>query len=193
MQLFDEDYFIQPTMFEVTFSVDYGDGDGSVSAVANGISINSGDLVEEGTELVFTAHPSIDSEVYNWYLNDISQSLKDSTFLIARIQHDVDVKVEFSKISNDLFQSNEPLKLYPNPFNQFIKVSYTNGIDKIEVFDLMGRKIIEKKYDGSNSIIINTGNLLNGVYIITVVTFSGERHIKRAVKYSGAFIISLHD
>lgn len=193
MQLFDEDYFFQPTMFEVTFSVDNGDGDGSVSAVANGIAIISGDLVEEGTEVVFTAHPSIDSEVYDWYLNDVSQSLKDLTFLIASIHHDVDVKVEFSKISNDLLQPNEPLKLYPNPFNQFIKVSNTHGIDKIEVFDLMGNKISVKKCEGSNSVILNTGSLLNGAYIITVVTISGERHIKRAVKNSYTFIISTHD
>ncbi len=182
MQLFDEDYFIQPTMFEVIFSVNDGNGDGFISAVVEGIPIVSGDLVEEGIEVIFTAHPSTGSEVYDWYLNGISQSLKDSTFQIVNIQNDVDVKVEFAKISNDLFQKNEPIVLYPNPFKQFIEVTYIHGIEIIEVFDLLGKKIIEQKCEGSDSIILNTGSLLNGVYLIKVITVNGERYIKRAVK-----------
>ena len=42
------------------------DGDGSVKATANGVEINSGDLVDEGSKVVFTASPSNGKKVIGW-------------------------------------------------------------------------------------------------------------------------------
>lgn len=91
---------------------------------------------------------------------------------------------QFETPPGDLLTSYEPevnpdvpvkFKLgqnYPNPFNPTTTITYDvaeAGIVKLEVFDMLGRKVTElvngRKSPGSHSISFNAGNLGSGMYI----------------------------
>ena len=53
------------------------------------------------------------------------------------------------------------IKVYPNPTSSFITVSSEIAITKLEVFDLLGNKVIETK-----ELLIDIRSLSNGLYIL---------------------------
>lgn len=56
-------------------------------------------------------------------------------------------------------------KSYPNPANNFIKLSASKNIDKVEIYSLLGKQVFNKALD-SKSNEINVSNLSNGVYVV---------------------------
>lgn len=75
--------------------------------------------------------------------------------------------------------SNNGLQLYPNPAKEKITVSTNNNliIDKIIVYNLLGKKVIESTV--SNSISVNT--LTQGIYIIEAY-IGEEKMVSKFVK-----------
>ena len=64
---------------------------------------------------------------------------------------------------------------YPNPFNPTTKISYAipyDGIVKLNVYDILGRKIAElvngEKHPGKHSVIFNASSLPSGVYFYRI-------------------------
>lgn len=56
-------------------------------------------------------------------------------------------------------------KSYPNPANDFIKLSASKNIDKIEVYNLLGQ-VVKNEVINSNNTEVNISSLSNGVYIV---------------------------
>jgi hypothetical protein len=77
----------------VTLSVEAGNG--TIEARAGGNPIDSGDLVEEGTELIFTATPDSSQQVKGWIVNGARIASTNATYTIANLQAAANVKVEF--------------------------------------------------------------------------------------------------
>ncbi len=59
------------------------------------------------------------------------------------------------------------LSIYPNPANSSIKINTTNTISKILVFDIAGKKVIEKLSNISNT--LNVSKLNSGIYFVKVI------------------------
>ena len=70
------------------------------------------------------------------------------------------------------------LKLFPNPVNNTLHISYDKKIDKIEIFDNLGRIILSKNNPESK---INVEHLANGIYSIAII-FDENRIIKKFTK-----------
>jgi hypothetical protein len=72
--------------------------------------------------------------------------------------------------------SADQLKIYPNPTQQnFINV-HLNGrrdIERVRVFDMRGRMMYDADQVLSNHLQVPTGNLHNGMYVVSVVTADG--------------------
>lgn len=71
------------------------------------------------------------------------------------------------------------LKVVPNPFSERFRIELGNGastIERILVSDIRGQIVDEISWNGEESFNYNSGNLPNGVYIITV---KGEEYIRR--------------
>ncbi|MDY0202035.1 MAG: X2-like carbohydrate binding domain-containing protein [Tenuifilaceae bacterium] len=86
------------TSYSVKFNVIQSDGEshGTISARANENSINSGDNVEEGREVVFTATPESGYRLKAWYLNsELMVGFNNLDYTIANLIDDVDVSVKF--------------------------------------------------------------------------------------------------
>ncbi|KGL62776.1 T9SS type A sorting domain-containing protein [Polaribacter sp. Hel1_85] len=67
-----------------------------------------------------------------------------------------------STISNELSQ----ISLYPIPANHQLNLkNLSNKVSKIEIFNLLGKKLITSKIEKTN-LSINTSNLASGMYLV---------------------------
>ena len=70
------------------------------------------------------------------------------------------------------------LKLYPNPVNNTLHISTDKKIDKIEIYDAVGRMVIS---EDNPTTTINVEQLESGIYSIAIL-FEDDRIIKRFTK-----------
>jgi len=67
------------------------------------------------------------------------------------------------------------ISIYPNPASEFINIESTKTIDKIELYDLLGKRVL--RTTETNQIKIN--HLPNGVYLLKV--FSDNKSITKKI------------
>jgi endonuclease I len=92
---------IPPATYLITFGVVTIDGGphGTLTAMANGDDISTGDAVGQGAEVVFTASPASGYELDTWVINgQEDETITDLTFSIDNLTQDVDVSVRFKAI-----------------------------------------------------------------------------------------------
>ena len=77
--------------------------------------------------------------------------------------------------------------MYPNPTSDQLNLDYVLDIDSqvnINVYDMLGRKVIEKSLqqeEGSQKISLNASNLQNGTYILQINT-ENQQIIRKFIK-----------
>jgi len=81
---------------------------------------------------------------------------------------------EFSKIVSLSFLNKEELFVYPNPVNDFIKIS-SPEIKRIKVFDCLGTCLIDISNPKEE---LNLSNLISGTYTILLSTPTESKAIK---------------
>ncbi|MBI5324672.1 MAG: T9SS type A sorting domain-containing protein [Ignavibacteriae bacterium] len=74
------------------------------------------------------------------------------------------------KIEDEKKAVNNEYMLYPNPATDMINISSNNSmnIDRIELFNLLGERIIEKHDIYSSQFNLNTRQLQNGTYLVQI-------------------------
>ena len=80
--------------------------------------------------------------------------------------------------TNDVEFANNTISLYPNPAQEVLNVSSANSITKIEVYDLLGKKVASN----NNAKNVNVAALGKGVYVVKVVQENGSVVAKRFIK-----------
>jgi len=96
--------FQEIVTYEVTFGVEAGNG--ILEASVDGQDINSGDEIEEGSEVNFTATPDADNRVKDWFVDGSAIGSTDETYTISDLQSATDVKVEFEEIPTYILTLN---------------------------------------------------------------------------------------
>ncbi len=82
-------------------------------------------------------------------------------------------------LSNNTFLFNDSkVIVFPNPSNSFIQIKSTSTIDKLTVFDSLG-KVVPLQTQNNNE--INIENLSNGIYFIEILT-DNETIYKKFIK-----------
>ncbi|MDD4765814.1 MAG: carboxypeptidase-like regulatory domain-containing protein, partial [Atribacterota bacterium] len=81
--------------YTVTFP---GPDNGSLSAKVDDVAINSGDDIEKGKSVVFTATPVQDWQIKDWYINGSSIGSTNETYTIDSLSSDINITVEFEEI-----------------------------------------------------------------------------------------------
>jgi len=74
------------------------------------------------------------------------------------------------------------VQVYPNPVENELRVSSEFEIGSIEVFSITGQKVMSVSGINKFSQFLNTENLTNGIYMISVSGVAGERAISKVVK-----------
>jgi hypothetical protein len=67
---------------------------------------------------------------------------------------------------NDVFSSK--ISIYPNPANEFVQISTSETITGVEVYNLIGKRVISSSKLTNNK--IDVSNLSKGVYILKVMS-----------------------
>ncbi|MBS4012262.1 MAG: Ig-like domain-containing protein [Bacteroidetes bacterium] len=157
--------------FEVTFSVQGANG--SIAATVDGNPIESGDEVEEGKNIVFTASPDTDYIVKAWYLNgSVVTGETGVTYTYNNITADIEVKVEFeySNVINDIVTAD--VRVYPNPARTNALINSDSRIKEIVMVGMLGDVVFEQAV-GDMSYNLNVTNCNPGIYFIRIVTENG--------------------
>ncbi|MEI7509268.1 MAG: T9SS type A sorting domain-containing protein [Flavobacterium sp.] len=82
-------------------------------------------------------------------------------------------------LSNDTFNSeNHGLQLFPNPSKNVIQIKINSKIDKITIFDYLGKEILTQTQHNNE---INVENLSKGIYLIEVLT-ENEKNYRQFIK-----------
>jgi type IX secretion system substrate protein len=76
------------------------------------------------------------------------------------------------------------VKLFPNPAKDFLKIDISsiglNKVDKISLYDVYGNRVTNFEASlYSNEILIQTNNLVCGVYYVSLKTHSGANHFAK--------------
>jgi hypothetical protein len=110
----------------------------------------------------------------NWELVGTEGALLDLTNSVY-----VDSIVFDNTLStNDFGYTNNTISLYPNPAQEVLNISSSNSIVKIEVYDLLGKKVASN----INASVVNVATLGKGVYIVKVVQENGTVVAKQFIK-----------
>jgi hypothetical protein len=67
---------------------------------------------------------------------------------------------------NDVFSSN--ISIYPNPVNEFVRISSSEEVTGVEIYNLIGKKVISSSNLVNNK--IDVSNLSKGVYVLKVMS-----------------------
>jgi len=99
----------------------------------------------------------------------------NNIFLVYWIQ-DYQTKEVFQAGSNSTNSVGLPnvetkdnrIAVYPNPVRNLLNIQSQNNVQRIEIFNLMGQKVID-----THDTEINTSDLTSGVYVVRVATDKG--------------------
>ena len=70
-------------------------------------------------------------------------------------------------------QQSNFIKIYPNPFTNQLNINSSEEISNIQLLDLTGRILINKKVTSEFNSKINISNINSGQYILIIETTSG--------------------
>jgi beta-glucanase (GH16 family) len=96
------------------------------------------------------------------------------------------IDVYDKKISNP-DNSDREFVISPNPFVDHIKINYSGSIDRIEIYNSIGQKIMNAEYslpDPGSLIVLNLEYLERGIYFLGFVYQNDLRGIMKAIKFN---------
>lgn len=95
--------------------------------------------------------------------------------------YDLEFTIKRGVITSKEIFSNPELKIYPNPFNDYVIIeNKNNNIKKIELIDASGKSILSHE-NNSKTWKLNTLDFSSGVYFIKVFT-TDEAYIQKLIK-----------
>lgn len=85
-----------------------------------------------------------------------------------------------SALANESFNF-DAITIYPNPSNNFVNIQVgqnENKIKSIEITDILGKKVLQSKFENK----VNISNLSQGVYFMTLISTENEKVTKKIIK-----------
>lgn len=116
-----------------------------------------GDIIPNTASIYFDTNPAIVTNTFN---TEFVQVLGASTFV----------------------DSN--LVVYPNPATSYVQIALTNSeeqISSVQLFDLLGKRIINQDNVVGNQTSINTASLSKGMYLIEIKSSTNLKLVKKLV------------
>lgn len=77
--------------------------------------------------------------------------------------------------------SKKNLKLYPNPVNDILNLSFDNQITTVSIYNIVGQEVITKAVN-SNETSINVAGLTTGTYLVKLTTTEGITIDRKMIK-----------
>ncbi len=141
---------------------------GSVTVEGNVVSFDlAGSFDKFATYYVLVSSGFVSDAAGNVYegLSDVTDWVFNTGDFATAIDPDIDA-VQY--------------KVYPNPFNNFIRIDNSDKLDRIVISNIAGQRVLDIENPTHE---IRTGNLVTGVYVVTLISndeiVKSERIIKR--------------
>jgi hypothetical protein len=83
-----------------------------------------------------------------------------------------------AKIFRDPSAAADEIVLYPNPTSGMIHISHDEKLTGIQIFDMVGKLIVNQKCEGETETNIDLSNLPNGVYLVKAAGYNSVKVIK---------------
>ncbi|QBJ88478.1 T9SS C-terminal target domain-containing protein [Chryseobacterium gleum] len=168
-------FFLNKTYSENEIWVTNGNGPVSpISIQSNNITVNSKIInsISKVNNKIFLNAPFNDSNNFNFYGNELY--VMDVNPITLGINE---------TISNIKDQKALSLIIYPNPVVSEVNLMSTkdNEIKDIEIYDVSGILVLNKKQANTPQISLDLNSLINGVYLLKVKTEKGMI-IKKIIK-----------
>lgn len=82
-------------------------------------------------------------------------------------------------LSAENFEEMDNIRLYPNPTNGLLNISSEKTLEKVVVFSLTGKRLLQKE---SNLTKIDLHSFSNGIYFVEITHKNGSKMVKKIVK-----------
>ncbi len=114
---------------------------------------------------------------YNFDVNAADYQEYQGTFTVS--DEDLAVSVKLVAVGVDLDKLSQ-LNLFPNPFNNEIKISDPETVKRVVITNVAGQKVLDIQLNGADR--INTQSLSSGVYLLRIITNDDQSATFRMVK-----------
>jgi hypothetical protein len=85
-----------------------------------------------------------------------------------------------SPISIQEFETIPGVRMYPNPAQQWVSIELDDqAAFNISVFDMHGKIVIRE--DAQGKVLLNLGNLQNGIYLVSLTDEDGRTHHSKLI------------
>jgi len=130
---------------------------------------------DPNASVVITAQRLDAEEDYGEYVIDFKVVAQDGTEVESILVFWYEV-VGISK-SDASFYS-----VYPNPMENRLTISNSENIQRIEIVNVVGRKVIVVENESMSTIKINTADIESGIYLLNLYSKDGSKTVKRIIK-----------
>jgi len=180
----ETDAIITVEFMEIFGMVNYNvvNGNGTIAAMVDGTSVDSGVELSGGTVVEFTATPDENYAVKEWKHNNVVVADNTTNNYSIVVSDDETVTVEFKELDgikvNPLFN----VELFPNPVTNELTINNAEQIQKVVITNTLGQIVKEEMLTGKNTEVISTQNLQTGVFFVTLKNDEGFEVTKKIVK-----------
>ena len=131
---------------------------------------------------------TLKADTVNWVICDSTGAIAPAVGAIVGSLMDIVNPIYIDQIvfdnvapvlgTTDFGYANNTISLYPNPAQEVLNVNSADPIAKIEVYDLLGKKVASN----NNAKNVNVAALGKGVYVVKVAQENGSVVAKRFIK-----------
>ena len=121
-----------------------------------------------------------DGSVHNWGPGGIGYNRDGHTFSRSyRSDSEVSIITLLGVDESKQTEENKPTKMeakiYPNPFNSNLNISFNEEISgRLEIYDASGRRVFTKNLKNEKEVNVNPDDWNSGVYLMLVETNNGQ-------------------
>ncbi len=166
-----------PAYYKLIMSIE--EGQGTIEPEDTSFYLAGADIVA-----TLTAFPAEGWEFFRWS-GDIGTTYKYKNPTTVTMDSDKSIACNFNEVSTQVStQTKSECRFYPNPVNDKLIIELQNEFSQmteIQLFDITGRLILNKKVNGPNH-ILEMGNLSQGIYLIKVSNNNEKSIIKYITK-----------
>lgn len=173
------DYWAGPSSGASGWNIELIDNDGTVTGFIYQFTAPQQTIVEESWQTVsiplteFTNQGFDPTAFFQWKFDPLGQDVNNAQ--IVYIDNILFTTTDI--LNNEEFELSE-VSVYPNPTNNNWNIKTNNStINSIQVFDLLGKQVLNLTPNSSETLIDASG-LNNGIYFAKVSTDLGTKSIK---------------
>ena len=111
----------------------------------------------------------------------MKQLLLIFTFTIA-LSFSANAQFTSDSTSGGIQQKDQVISMSPNPATNYVVIKNEEGIDKIEIYNVLGEKISQNLANTNKEISLNISDLKSGIYLVNITDIRGTNTIKKLIK-----------